>query len=37
VEIGTMVVDISGDDAIKKKTIEALISQGVFVEQEGKL
>jgi len=37
VEIGTMVVDISGDEAIKKKTIEALKNQGVLVEEEGKL
>ena len=37
VEIGTMVVDISGDDAIKQKAIDALKSQGVFVEEEGKL
>ncbi len=37
VEIGTMVVDISGDEAIKKKTLDALKSQGVFVEEEGKL
>ncbi|HKL59168.1 MAG TPA: methionine ABC transporter ATP-binding protein [Sphaerochaeta sp.] len=37
VEIGTMVVDISGDEAIKQKTIDALKSQGVLVEEEGKL
>lgn len=36
VEIGTMVVDISGDEEIKKKTIDALRSQGVLVEEEGK-
>jgi len=37
VEIGTMVVDISGDEMIKKKAVAALKSQGVLVEEEGKL
>ncbi|MGB4405964.1 MAG: ATP-binding cassette domain-containing protein [Sphaerochaeta sp.] len=37
VEIGTMVVDISGDEVIKRKTIDALKSQGVLVEEEGKV
>ncbi len=37
VEIGTMIVDISGDDAVKQKAIDALRSQGVLVEEEGKL
>jgi D-methionine transport system ATP-binding protein len=36
VEIGTMIVDISGDEAIKKKAIDALKKQGVLVEEEGK-
>ena len=37
VEIGTMVVDISGDEVIKRKAIDALKSQGVLVEEEGKV
>ncbi|AEV29885.1 ABC-type metal ion transport system, ATPase component [Sphaerochaeta pleomorpha str. Grapes] len=33
-EIGTMVVDISGDDTVKQKAIEALRAQDVVVEED---
>jgi len=36
VEIGTMVVDISGDEDMQRKAIQALRKQGVLVEEENK-
>ncbi|MCK9601959.1 MAG: NIL domain-containing protein, partial [Sphaerochaeta sp.] len=34
IEIGTMLVDISGSDEEKKRAIEALRQMGVVVEEE---
>ncbi|MGH0052895.1 MAG: methionine ABC transporter ATP-binding protein [Sphaerochaetaceae bacterium] len=33
-EIGTMIVDISGDEATRKKVVESLSQMGVLVEEE---